>query len=86
MFIKKAATTACIGVKMHHILYSSIAAEGSVAQSCTSNKPVRNKGEISDKLSTASRETETMLSACLNKNFSLRSMESKSTSQPKSIA
>lgn len=43
----------------------------------TSNSPVRNKGEISDKFSTANRETETILRACSDiKHFLELSMTS----------
>ena len=36
----------------------------------TSSKPVRNRGDISEKLWTARRKTETMLNTCLNQKIS----------------
>lgn len=38
------------------------------SQGITSNTPVKNNGDISERFSTARRETETMLNTCLPKS------------------
>ena len=71
--MKRAATTAYIRVQMQQnetIHFFCLYKESSAQSFTTSSKPVKNKGDISDKLWTDRRETETMLNACLNQKIS----------------
>ena len=71
--MKRAATTAYIRVQMQQnetIHFFCLYKESNAQSFTTSSKPVKNKGDISDKLWTDRRETETMLNACLNQKIS----------------
>ena len=68
MFMKRASTTAYIKVQMHQneTIHFFLFVQGFI----TSSKPMRNRGDISEKLWTARRKTETMLNTFLNQKIS----------------
>jgi len=74
MFMKRAATTAyIIRVQMQQnetIIFFVSTRIAMLKVLLPSSKLLRNKGDISEKLWTAKREIETMLSACLNQKIS----------------
>jgi len=78
--MRRAATTAYIRVQMQQnetIHFFCLYKESNAQSFTTSSKPVKNKGDISDKLWTDRRETETMLNACLNQKISWINEEKK---------
>jgi hypothetical protein len=82
MFMKRAATTAyIIRVQMQQnetIIFFFVSTRIAMLKVLLpSSKLLRNKGDISEKLSTAKREIETMLSACLNQKISWINEEKK---------